>query len=102
MALENPQHNRVIQHQAAYIEPQEASPEKQLLYAVLSRAIRDYIGDEKLPKRCASHWLFFSKKTDEFSFIWICRELDLGVKEIRNLILQKQNDPLLMDMLTRP
>ena len=65
------------------------TPERRLLLAVLERALLDYVGNDLEEARSADDWIFeHAENEDEsaFSFAWICKELDLEVKDIRNKV----------------
>jgi hypothetical protein len=65
------------------------TPERRLLLAVLERAVLDYVGNDEREAGSAEEWLFSDledPRSGEFSFTWICRELDLDVKKIAQKI----------------
>jgi hypothetical protein len=65
------------------------TPERRLLLAVLERAVLDYVGNDEREMEAAEAWLFEdlnNQQSGEFSFTWICRELDLDVKKIAQKI----------------
>lgn len=69
------------------------TPERRLLVAILERAVLDYVGNDEREMASAEQWLFGDEDSDanrphEFSFPWICRELDLDVKRIAEKIHQ--------------
>jgi hypothetical protein len=62
------------------------SPERRLLLAVLERAILDFVGNDPREVEEAAEWLFGDLPSEDeddtppptqFSFVWICEELDL-------------------------
>ena len=54
------------------------SPERRLLLGILERAILDYVGNDKREADQAKSWIHSSDTIeDEFSFAWICNQLDL-------------------------
>ena len=71
------------------------TPERNLLLAVLERAILDYVGNDQKERERAADWLFVSEndENDEdededhkesYSYAWICEQLSLcpiGVKK---------------------
>ena len=74
---------------ALFEEPNfTGTPERNLLMAILERAIRDYVGNSEQEANEAQTWLF--DKTDapqqEFSFVWICQQLDLIPEKISGII----------------
>lgn len=65
------------------------SPERNLLMAVLERAILDLVGNDPREAEQANDWLFGDLDNptyDEFSFPWVCQELDLDHRNIAALI----------------
>lgn len=66
------------------------SPERRLLLAILERAILDYVGNDEREMREAEEWLFGweddSEDDDSFSFVWLCKELDLSARDISEKI----------------
>ena len=62
-------------------------PEKNLLVAILRRALFDYFGRVESEKLAAKEWLFDAEAVnDEFSFEWVCEQLGNDANEIRNRI----------------
>ena len=58
-------------------------PEKNLLIAILHRAILDYIGNQPLQASEAEEWLFSEAPENcQFSFHWVCLHLGLAPKDI--------------------
>lgn len=73
-----------------YGEPNlTGTPERNLLMAVLERAIRDYVGNSRHEVKEAEEWIF-KQRMDlpyiEFSFAWVCHQLDLEPQRIADLI----------------
>ena len=70
------------------------TPERRLLLAILERAILDLVGNESREVEEAEDWLFsdindvnWSEDTHkQFSFSWICEQLDLDRKKISSKI----------------
>ena len=65
------------------------SPERRLILAVLERAILDYVGNDEREIEEAEKWLFGEADTPtnaEFTFPWVCQELDLDSKTIAGYI----------------
>lgn len=65
------------------------TPERRLLLAILERAILDYVGNDEREAVEAGGWLFDNNDDtppSEFTFSWICSELDLDLKEITDKI----------------
>ena len=68
---------------------QTGTPERNLLTAILERAILDYVGNDHKETECAEDWLFSAQNTDDFkpfSFQWVCERLDLDHKFVTNEI----------------
>lgn len=68
------------------IPNQKGTPERNLLVAVLERALLDYVGNDTRERDAARQWLFAEKKasetSEEFSLSWICHQLDLDIDEV--------------------
>ncbi len=67
------------------------SPERRLLLAVLERAILDYVGNDAREIQEATAWIFGEAEgynDREFSFSWICKELDLDTQSISKIIAE--------------
>jgi hypothetical protein len=65
------------------------SPERRLLLAILERAILDYVGNDPREVEEAEQWLFGDLNSDEiqqFSFGWVCEQLDLDSAKIAQKI----------------
>jgi len=65
------------------------SPERRLLLAILERAILDYVGNDPREVQEAEEWLFNSCENSakgQFSFMWLCEQLDLDHKRIAKKI----------------
>ncbi len=58
------------------------SPERELLVAVLQRAILDYVGSGRLLSTDAGDWLF-DESDHDFSFAWVCGHLGLEPDAVR-------------------
>ena len=72
------------------IPNQTGSPERRLLMAIFERALLDYVGNDKREYEEAKEWLFESMPNEQmiqFSFTWICHQLDLEINEIRKKII---------------
>jgi hypothetical protein len=60
-----------------------------LLLAILERAILDYVGNDQREVLEASDWLFGkteSSSNTQFSFLWLCEQLDLDPVKVTNTI----------------
>jgi hypothetical protein len=69
---------------------QTGSPERRLLMAIFERALLDYVGNDKREYEEAKEWLFEGMPNEQmiqFSFSWICHQLDLELDEIRKKII---------------
>jgi len=56
------------------------TPERNLLLAVLERAILDFIGNDPKEREQAHSWIFGDLDTmtaEPFTFPWVCQQLDL-------------------------
>lgn len=65
------------------------TPERRLLLAILERAILDYVGNEPKEIEEAERWLFGdidNSSGNQFSFGWVCEQLDLDTFKIANKI----------------
>ncbi|MCB0345267.1 MAG: hypothetical protein KDD66_09110 [Bdellovibrionales bacterium] len=63
--------------------PSYSSPERELLVAVLQRAILDYVGTGQLLSSEAGDWLF-DEGDGDFSFAWVCGHLGLEPNAVRS------------------
>lgn len=67
------------------IPNQTGTPERNLLMAILERAILDYVGNDPKEIEEAAEWLFedlSQTNYDQFSFPWLCQQLDLDPYKI--------------------
>lgn len=78
---------------ALYEEPNvRGTPERNLILAILERAILDYVGNDAKEAKRAENWIFDSEEefnenlTDNFSFEWVCQQLDLEPEKISRII----------------
>lgn len=68
------------------------TPERNLVLAILERAILDYVGNNEKEVRRAEAWLFTTNEDydenqiEDFSFEWVCHQLDLEPKKIAKII----------------
>jgi hypothetical protein len=66
------------------------SPERNLLVAILTRAILDFVGNEAKEIEAAEDWIFEeperSGAINPYSFRWICQHLDLDYTHIADKI----------------
>jgi len=68
-------------------KPQSA--EKNLLVALLERAVHDFFGNQQDEKVEAREWLFDDAgENDAFSFDWVCMHLDLNSAAVRSQLRQ--------------
>ncbi|MCC6219910.1 MAG: hypothetical protein IT291_01575 [Deltaproteobacteria bacterium] len=68
-----------------------STPERNLLVAMVQRALLDYFGTCFLEKKNATEWLFAEQEPTEtenqvFSFSWICDQLDLEQEQVLSQI----------------
>lgn len=64
------------------------TPERRLILAVLERAILDYVGNDTKEVSEAEQWFSDKESTFEFSFGWVCQQLDLDAPRIANIVQQ--------------
>lgn len=64
------------------------TPERRLLLAVLERAILDFVGNDVKERDDAEAWIFDTTADEriEYSFEWLCHQLDLESKQVRETI----------------
>ena len=92
MKSDNTQRKYKIDYLACpiYEEPNmTGSPERNMLMAVLERAILDYVGNDQKDVQAAEHWIFAPRDNEDFepfSFAWVCSELDLEPNSIEKII----------------
>jgi hypothetical protein len=68
---------------------ESGSPDRNLLMAILERAILDYVGNDAKELQDAEHWIFADLEEpgfEEFSFPWLCQQLDLDMDKIASQI----------------
>ena len=70
---------------------QRGTPERNMLMALLERAILDYVGNEKKEIEQAGEWIFNDdddneEPLEEFSFNWVCQQLDLEPNKVAETI----------------
>ena len=63
-----------------------SSAEKRLLFAVLERAVRDFLSTNEEEKATARIWLEDIEGSDPFSFPWICEMLELNCNQLLDRI----------------
>ncbi len=58
-------------------------PERNLLVAMIERALLDYFGNQAVERTEAADWLFSDESSEEpFSFQWVCGQLDLSPVDV--------------------
>lgn len=65
------------------------SPERNLLMAVLERAMLDFVGNDPKEIDSVEEWIFSDLEDpafEPFSFSWICQQLDLEPTRIARII----------------
>ena len=72
--------------------PQEIRAIRSLLANIAARAIMDYLGNTRKHTTSAKRWLFTSKRTDEWSFVWICDTIGWDINQVRRNITQQQSE----------
>lgn len=72
-------------------------PERNLLAAVLARAICDAFGSAQCDRhivRSARQWLFGAlSPTSSFSFAWVAQHLDLDPNQLQNTLRSYESSP---------
>jgi|GEM_PF-750527 hypothetical protein len=72
-------------------------PERNLLSAVLARAVCDAFGNievEKHVRRTARQWIFgVTDPNQPFSFDWVCNSLDIDPNELRRMLRNYEINP---------
>ena len=74
----------------ATLELEYYSPERNLIAEILNRAIRDILNGEmgnQVNARCAMAWMRL-RRNSSFSFVWICKGLDINPHEVRRKVLE--------------
>lgn len=71
-------------------ERKKSFPERNLLVAMLERALLDYFGNQTIEKDEAEEWLFDDGATEDedFSFPWICAHLELDRERVLDRLLE--------------
>ncbi len=89
--------NRFAWEEVEENEKAESQPERNLLSAVLARAICDAFGTahcERHVVRSARQWLFGKlTPTKSFSFAWVCHHLDLDPLQLQDTLRTYEDDP---------
>lgn len=67
------------------------TPERDLIAAVLSRALCDLLGPERVHQRGAEAWML-DDSVEAWSFRWVCEALDLEPFELRRRALDQSSD----------
>ncbi len=65
------------------------TPERNLLLAIVERAILDFVGNDQDESEAAESWIFDEDpeaSSEQFSFPWICGQLDLNYPDIIGMI----------------
>lgn len=74
---------------------QTGTPERNLLMAVLERAILDFVGNTERDVQAAEDWIFDDDDNDGdattlpcpiFSFRWVCQQLDLDPARVMQTV----------------
>jgi hypothetical protein len=85
------------------IDDFSTEPERGLLAAVLGYAIHDSQSTNQIKAYDAKHWILW-KGSEEFSFLWICQQLDLNPEALKRHILSlpKSSFPFTLGRRTVP
>ena len=71
-------------------QSERGTPERNLLMAVLERAILDFVGNDQREVEEAEEWIFDEEETESdstpFTFSWICQQLDLDRKFVAETV----------------
>lgn len=80
-------------HLIVYEEPRSFvidTPEKQLLWAILKRAIEDFLCPKRDIQRIAQFWLTSLENKNEGSLFWVldnlCEDVEIGYKALQRLL----------------
>lgn len=71
------------------------TPERQLLFAILRRAMFDYTGSDDSLRDEAAAWIFGELEDpsfDEFSFPWLCDQLNMDYNSAATVISRLPRD----------
>lgn len=86
-----------VEEEEGVASSRTVKPERNLLAAVLARAICDAFGSAQCDRhvvRSARQWLFGSlTPTRAFSFAWVSQHLDLDPIALQNTLKSYENDP---------
>jgi hypothetical protein len=69
------------------------TPEQRLLFAILERAVRDFLGNRQQDLISARDWLFElgdDLQKSPFSFDWVCEELGIDVGQFRSRLMRAE------------
>jgi hypothetical protein len=87
-----------IDDDEAYVAPRGVKPERNLLAAVLARAICDAFGSAQCDRhvvRSARQWLFGKlTPTRAFSFAWVAQHLDLDPVALQHTLRSYESNPV--------
>lgn len=67
----------------------ELPPEKKLRFAIIERAVLDWLGKDKVQVRSAKEWILapIVEKPDDHTFQSICSILDLDIDQMKKAIV---------------
>lgn len=69
-------------------------PERRLLVAVINRALFDYVGQQQEEQEAAADWMFGDEDSSvEFSFPWVCAQLNLDPESVLSRVRRMTRDP---------
>lgn len=71
------------------------NPEIRLLWAIIERAARDAMGNNRRERDAATDWFLEESKglPEEFSFQWICETLETNSEELLNKVFPERDEP---------
>ncbi|NMC62496.1 MAG: hypothetical protein GYA55_04940 [SAR324 cluster bacterium] len=81
--------NPLVSSEFSHSPEEHLSPEQRLLLAIIEQAIRDLLENGTPSSKQAHRWFFDNFSDDTclpFSFIWICKHLDLDMNVVRTKI----------------
>ncbi len=71
------------------------NPERNLLVAVLRRALFDYVQGSSAEKMAARDWLFDGESQNIFSYLWVCLQLEIEPESILGRLKRGAKSPLI-------
>lgn len=90
----------VIEEEEGFLSSRGVKPERNLLAAVLARAICDAFGSAQCDRhvvRSARQWLFGKlTPTRAFSFAWVAQHLDLDPMALQQTLRGYEGNPIIL------